>query len=163
MYCNRLLQSINDHWEEIARGVIRRIRNERDAPNMQKLSDREFESWAHGILEALLSKALAGADESGAVEYQALGRLRFETSVNLYEVVRCLHLLKLTIIEFARNRGFAQNAIELYAQEEFEHYVGFFFDWVLYNVVRGYEKAQQHAANQPGGISPGFRGEREAR
>jgi hypothetical protein len=80
------------------------------------------------------------------LEYRDRGRLRFETSVNLYEVVRCLHILKLKILEFVRNRGFAQSSIEIYAQEEIEHYVGLFFDWALYNIVRGYEEAQHTAA-----------------
>lgn len=144
MYSNRLIQSLAGHWQDIAQGTIRRIRDEHDVPNMQKHSDAEFLNWAHGILDELLSKARA-AEESRAIGYQGLGRLRFEESVNLYEVVRCLHLLKLTIIEFVRNRGFAQNPIEVYAQEEFEHEVGSFFDWVLYNVVRGYEKARRRA------------------
>jgi hypothetical protein len=108
---------------------------------MQKLSDLDFWNWAQDILDDLQLGALSGADKTGAAGYRNRGRLRFETAVNLYEVVRCLHLLKLSIIEFVRNRGFAQNSIEVYAQEEFEHYIGLFFDCVLYNVVRGYEEA----------------------
>ena len=143
MYTNRLIRSIEVHWEEIAEDTIRRIRKEEDLPHMQKLSDLELRNWAHGLLETLQSRALAGSDESVADAYRELGRLRFETSVNLYEVVRCLHILKIKTIEFVRNRGFAQNSIEVYAQEELEHSVNLFFDWVLYNIVHGYEAAQR--------------------
>ncbi|HXI39320.1 MAG TPA: hypothetical protein VNH19_13080 [Candidatus Limnocylindrales bacterium] len=146
MYSNRLIQSIEDHWEEIAAEAIRRIRKEEDVPHIQKLSDVELQRWARDILNALQRKALGNDDETLAREYQGLGRLRFETSVNLYEVVRCLHILKIKIIEFVRNRGFAQNSMEIYAQEELEHCIGLFFDWVLYNIVRGYEDAQQCSA-----------------
>ena len=110
---------------------------------MQKLSDDELRKWAHEILEALQSKALDGDGEALAREFRGVGRLRFETSVNLYEVVRCLHILKLKTIEFVRNRGFAQSSIEVYAQEELQHRVGLFFDWVLYNIVHGYEETQR--------------------
>jgi hypothetical protein len=79
-----------------------------------------------GILEALQVKTASGDNETLASEYRGLGRFRFETFVNLCEVVTCLHILKLRIIEFVRDRGFAQNAIQVYAQEEFEHQVGLF-------------------------------------
>lgn len=146
MYSNRLIQSIENHWEEIAAAAIRRIRKEEHVPHIQKLSDVELQNWAHDILNALQWKALGNDDKTLTSEYQELGRLRFETSVNLYEVVRCLHILKIKIIEFVRNRGFAQNSMEVYAQEELEHCIGLFFDWALYNIVRGYEEAQQRAA-----------------
>jgi hypothetical protein len=146
MISGKLLHLIAAHREEITAGAIRRIRNDDDIPHIQALSDRELRNWARGLLEALESKALGGDDVSMTLEYRDRGRLRFETSVNLYEVVRCLHILKLKILEFVRNRGFAQSSIEIYAQEEIEHYVGLFFDWALYNIVRGYEEAQHTAA-----------------
>jgi hypothetical protein len=37
--------------------------------------------------------------------------------------------------------------IELYAEEELEHRVGRFFDFMLYHVVRGYEAAMRRAAH----------------
>ena len=65
---------------------------------MQKLSDPDLLNWARGILVALKSWTLAGEDERLAIQYNELGRVRFENSVPLYEVVRCLHILKFRVI-----------------------------------------------------------------
>ena len=143
---NKLIRLVETHWEEIAAGTIRRIRSDEDVPHMQELSDPELVDWARRILEALKSWELTGGEESLAIEYNELGRLRFERSVPLYEVVRCLHILKFRVIGFVRDNAFAQNALELYAQGELEHHVGLFYDWLLYNVARGYEQARRRAA-----------------
>lgn len=145
MLSNRLMQSIEDHWEEIAAGTIRRIQEE-DVPRMQKLPESELQRWAHGILKALRSWPPAGEDENLENQYKGLGRLRFEKSVPMYEVIRCLHILKLNIIEFARDHEFGQTPLAIYAHEEMEHRIGLFFDWLLYNIVRGYEEARRQAA-----------------
>ena len=113
---------------------------------MQKLSDPDLLNWAREILVALKSWTLAGEDERLAIQYNELGRVRFENSVPLYEVVRCLHILKLRVTGFVRDHAFAQNALELYAQEELGHNIGLFFDWLLYTIARGYEEARQRAA-----------------
>jgi hypothetical protein len=148
MLAAKLIRSVETRWEEIATETIRRIRSDEDVPNMHKLSEEELLNWAHSIVEALKSWEVGGEDESLAVKYNALGRLRFESSVPLYEVVRCLHILKLRVIGFIRDHAYAQNTLEIYALEEFEHRVGLFFDWLLYNVAVGYEEARRHTAPQ---------------
>jgi len=37
---------------------------------------------------------------------------------SLHEVVRALHILKGTILDFVREQGMGRNALELYAEEE---------------------------------------------
>src|SRR5437867_48230 len=130
MLSHRLIQSIEDHWEEIAAGTIRRIREEEDVPHMQTLPDAELRRWAHGILEALRSRPLAGDDENLASQYKALGRLRFEKCVPMHEVIRCLHILKNKTIEFGRDHEVGQIPFSIYNQEELQHHAGLFFDWL---------------------------------
>ena len=146
MFSNRLTQLIETHWDDIAAETIRRIRDDEDVPHMQKLSDLDLLNWARGILVGLKSWPLTGEDGRLEIQYNELGRVRFENSVPLYEVVRCLHILKLKVSGFVRDHAFAQNALELYSQEELEHNVGLFFDWLLYTIARGYEEARQRAA-----------------
>jgi hypothetical protein len=146
MFLSKLTQLVETHWEEIASGTIRRIRNDEDVPRMKLLSEPELRDWIHGILEALRSWKAAGEDDTRlALKYNDLGRLRFESAVPMYEVVRCLHILRLGLIACVRNHACAQNTLEMYAQEEWEYRVGLFFDWLLYNVALGYEKARRTA------------------
>ena len=105
-----------------------------------------YSNWAREILVALKSWTLAGEDERLAIQYNELGRVRFENCVPLYEVVRCLHILKLSVTGLVRDHAFAQNALELCAQEELGYNIGLFFDWLLYTIARGYEEARQRAA-----------------
>src|ERR1041385_8607876 len=146
MFSNVLIQQIETHWDAIAAGTVRRIRREADVPHMQRLSEAELLNWAHGILETLKSWECSGEEEALAVEYNDLGRLRFENAVPLHEVIRCLHILKLRVSGFVRDHAFAQNALEIYAQLELEYRLGLFFDWLLYNVALGYEEARRRAA-----------------
>ena len=146
MFPNRLTHFIEAHWDDIAAGTMTRIRDDEDVPHMQKLSDPDLLSWARGILVALKLWTSASEDGRLANQYNQVGRVRFENAVPLYEVVRCLHILKFRVIGCVRDQAFAQNALELYAQEELEHHVGLFFDWLLYTIARGYEEARQHAA-----------------
>jgi hypothetical protein len=143
MSVSRLVQSIETHWEDVAHGAIRRIRNDEDVPKMRSLTDLDLLRWTRQILEALKTWAPNHEDRAVSSEYQALGRLRFRKSIPLYEVVRCLHILKLSIVDFIRDHAYAQNTLELYAQEEFEHQITLFFDWLLYNVAVGYEEARR--------------------
>jgi hypothetical protein len=146
MFSNKLTHLIETHWDDIAAETIQRIRNDEEVPHMQKLSDPDLLNWAREILVALKSGTLASEDERLAIQYNELGRVRFENSVPLYEVVRCLHILKSRVSGFVRDHAFAQNALELYGQEELEHNIGLFFDWLLYTIARGYEDARQRAA-----------------
>jgi hypothetical protein len=141
-----LARSIEVHGEEISQSTIRHIRQDAEVPGIAKLSDRQLHEWASGILTGLQSWLIEGADQNVVGQFQNLGRLRFEKSIPLHESIRCLHAFKRQILDFTRNRGFAQSAIEVYAQEELEHRVGLFFDWLVYYVVRGYEDARAHAA-----------------
>ena len=56
-----------------------------------------------------------------------------------------MHLIKDKMLDFIRSRGFAANALEIYAEEELEHRVGKFFDNLTYHMVHGYESALKHA------------------
>lgn len=144
----RLVRSIEAHWEEIALDAARRIRQDSDVSHMAKLSDYELRDWVHTILNFLSSWPSAGLNEIMAKQFQELGRRRFESSIPLQESVRCLQILKHVLFDFTRSQGFAQNAIEVYAQEELEHGVGLLFDRLVYAVVRGYEDAQSRAVRQ---------------
>ena len=146
MLRERLIQMVQSRWEEIATAAIRRIRSDEEVPNMRKLPENDLRQWTRRILEALQSWELHGENESLATEIDELGRRRFESGVPLYEAVRSLQILKRNVTGFVREHSFAQNTLELYAQEELEHSIGLFFDWLLYHIAYGYERARNRFA-----------------
>lgn len=56
--------------------------------------------------------------------------------------MRALHLLKTRIVDFAHSQGLARNSLEIYVEEELENHLSFFLDWLLYQVVLGYESVR---------------------
>jgi hypothetical protein len=140
MLANKLIELAEEHWQGIAVDAVRRIRAEKDLRHMAKLSDCELKDWARENLKSL--EVWAGnRDKDLAGRYEALGRQRFEQAIPLHEAIRALHILKLAMIEFVRGEGFGRTAVEVYSEEELEHRVMLFFDWLLYHLARGYDAA----------------------
>ena len=113
---------------------------------MRTLPEGDLRVWARRILETLQTWEVKGESEGLSAEWTERGRRRFESSIPLYEAVRSLHILKCQVIGFVRERAFPQNSLQLYAQEELERSIGRFFDWLLYHIAFGYERARSELA-----------------
>lgn len=144
MLANNLVRMIEGHAEQITVDVINRLREDPELPSLKRLPEAELRSWAGHILKHL-GDWLSESDEKQIAScYEGLGKLRFSEHVPLHESVRNFQRLKETMITYIRNQGFHQTTMEVYAQEEFEHLLGRFFDKMIYHVVRGYEGARQY-------------------
>ena len=55
--------------------------------------------------------------------------------------------VRLSQSDFVDEQGFDYDCLALYAEEQLERRVGRFFDLLTTHLVRGYEKAWQHAAH----------------
>ncbi len=145
MLSTRLVQLIEDNWEEIAGRLIREIQNHPDMQNFASRPVVEIREWCREILENLGYLLTARKDEEVQRRFQVLGRTRFEENIPLHEAVLRLFLLKEKIVEFVHEQGFDMTALQLYAEEELEQRVGRFFDESVYHIVRGYEGAMRRA------------------
>ena len=141
---------IEDHSEQITHRVVERIRHNRELKEMARLPESELKDRALEVLRNLGHWLSASQKDEVAKRYEKLGRRRFEEDIPLYEVVRCLFILRDSMVDFVREQGVVQNALALYAEEELEYRVGAFFGNVVYHVVRGYELALREAVHLPG-------------
>ncbi len=148
MLSPKLIHLIEYHWDEILARSIRSIRCDPDLPHLKDLSQAELRDLGRNILEKMGHWLADAKDEEVARAYESMGRLRFEEDVPLHEVVRGLCLLKSKAMEYLEEQGLAKTSLELYAEGEFEHRLGRFFDLMLYHVVRGYEAALRRAASR---------------
>src|SRR5579875_897063 len=121
MYAETLPQLIQDHRGQIVSGAIDRVRLE------------------PGI----------ATDNQAERLHLAFGEACARNAIPLHQLLRALHLLKSRIVDFARSQGMARNALEIYVEEELENRVSFFFDWVLYQVVLGYESVRPLQLDKP--------------
>ena len=147
MLSNPLIRMIEDHWERITLRAVSRLRQDPDVPNLRRLTDSELQEWGRGVLKNLSQWLVQTRDQQVVRRYENLGRVRFEEAVPLYEVVRGIQILKDETIDFARGQGFGPSVVEVYAEEELEHRLDRFFDWLVYHLVRGYEEALRKAAH----------------
>jgi hypothetical protein len=144
MLSGRLVETIEDHWEDIAARLIRKVRSHPETPNLAGRSETEIREWCEGIL-ANLGRWLTGTAQEARRDYEASGRARFDEDIPLHEAVMRLHMLKDAIIDFVHETWVPMNSMELYTEEELERRVGRFFDALVYYVVCGYEKARATA------------------
>ena len=146
MLSGKLVQLIEEHWEEIADGVVDKIRRHPDLPVLAKRPQAELKQWCQEILTNLGYSLSAPKAEELKRRYEVLGRVRFEESIPLHEAVLRFFILKDKIVDFVHQQGFAMTSMHLYAEEELEHRVGRFFDAMVYHIVRGYENAMRVAS-----------------
>ena len=137
----RLVQLIETHWEEIAAALIREVKAHPEMRTLSARPDSALRAWCREILEHLGYLLSARQEDEIERRFRLLGRTRFEENVPLHEAVLRVQLLKYEILAFVRDQGVANNALELYREEELLHRIGRFFDVLVYQLVRGYEEA----------------------
>ena len=67
--------------------------------------------------------------------------MRFEQEIPLHESVRGLCLLRQKTMEYVEEHIASNSSVELFAEEELERRLSYFFDLLLVHLVRGYESA----------------------
>jgi hypothetical protein len=147
MLASKLVRLIEAHWETITSTTIRELRQDRAFEHIARLPDSELLEWGEGILSNLSRWILESREGEVAERYEGLGKLRFQEAVPLHEAVRGLQVLKDVMVEFVRNQGLGHTAMEIYVEEELEHRLGKFFDYLVYHLVHGYETALRKAAH----------------
>jgi hypothetical protein len=145
MISTRLVQQIEGNWEEIARRLIRSIRENPETQTVAARPEAETKEWCREILENLGYLLLSRKDQETYRRFQVLGGMRLEQNIPLHEAVLRMHILKNKILGFVHEEALSMTVIQVYAQEELEQRIGQFFDALVYHVVRGYEQASHRA------------------
>ena len=145
MLSSKLIRLIEDHWEDLAVKCIRMLREHPGLDQFRKLPESALQDWGRVLLKNLGEWLISKKDEEVGRFYEGVGRARYRELVPLHESVLALHLLKDTVVDYVRDRGFAQSSVDLYAEEELEHRLGLFFDTLVYHMVKGYETELRRA------------------
>lgn len=142
----RLVQLIENNWEEVAARAWLAVQKHPDMPVLAQQSKADMRDWCQAILENLGELLAAPKHEDLKKRFLLAGRIRFEEQIPLHEAVLRFQILKDKIIGFVHEQGFQMTALQLYSEEELEQRMGRFFDACVYNVVRGYEEAMRRSA-----------------
>jgi RsbT co-antagonist protein rsbRD N-terminal domain len=135
----KLVQMIESHSDQIADGVLERLRKDLRARHMAGLPETELRDACHRVLRNLGHSLTASSQAEIAQHYEERGRVRANKGVPLHEAVLFLITLKETMLDYIRHQGLARSAVHLYAEGELEHQIGGFFDSATFHLIRGYE------------------------
>ena len=146
MLSTRLVRLIEDHAEELTRGVLNDLQKNARTPSYHKLSREELHHRVYTVYRNLGDWLGHVAEESIEAAYSELGATRRAESIPLSEVIYALVLTKYHLRDYIRTCGLVDSAVELYQEQELQRLVGRFFDRAIYHTVRGYERAGRPAA-----------------
>jgi hypothetical protein len=146
MIPGRLLEKLDSHWEELIARVVRQIRSDPSLAQFnERLTSSEIRLQAQTIQNHLhlWIRQPEGVDLSR--HYEAAGRVRCAEGIPLYQCIRAVQLVKRTMVDYTRDQNVLESAMDIYAEEEFEHDLDRFFDEAIYELARGYEAALRHS------------------
>jgi len=139
MLSPRLVRMIEDHAEQLTRGVVHDLQTNRHTASYHHLSREELHRRAYEVYRNLGRWLGHKTDEAIEAVYGELGRKRCAEGIPLSEVVYALILEKYHLRDFIRSSGLADSAVEIYQEQELHRLVGHFFDKATYYTVLGYE------------------------
>jgi hypothetical protein len=139
MLSARLVHLIEDHAEELFRGLLDDLQSNPRTPAYHRLDREELRTRLYDVYRNL-GRWLTDTTESHVESvYGDLGRRRRAEGIPLSEVVLALLLAKYHLRDYIRTCGLMDSAVELYQEQELQRLVGRFFDRAVYHTVRGYE------------------------
>lgn len=146
----RLLQLIQAHAGALTNEVIVDLRTNDKTPSFRRLNLSNLESRVSALCSNL-GRWIGDSDESAVrLEYEEMGRQRFQEDIPISEIVYALLLTKRHLRRYIREHGLVDFAgdrmmpdellpLELHSIQELNYLVGDFFDRALYYLARGYE------------------------
>lgn len=140
MLSARLVQMIEDHAEQLTRGVVHDLQTNPRTAAYHTLSREELDRRAYDVYHNLGRWLSHKTDDAIEASYSALGKKRSAEGIPLSEVVYALVLTKYHLRDYIRSVGLGTSAMELYQEQELHRLVGHFFDKAIYYTVKGYER-----------------------
>ena len=139
MLSARLVQIIEDHAEQLTRGLIDDLLSNNRTLHYHHLTREELHYRTYDVYRNL-GRWLSDETES-AIEasYTQLGKKRLAEGIALSEIVYSLGLIKNHLFEYIHFSGMVDTAVELHGDRELHRLVSRFFDKAVYYTVCGFE------------------------
>ena len=140
MLSDRLVRVIENHAEELPRGVLDDLSRNELTPGYHALPRSELHDRVYNVYHNLGRWITEKAEGPIKETYMSLGRRRHAEGIPLSEVVKALTLTKQHLWSYIRSAGLVETTLELYQEEELNLMVGRFFDDAVYFTARGFEE-----------------------
>jgi hypothetical protein len=141
MLAARLVRAIEDHAEDLTRGVLDDLGTNPHTPSYHVLSRTELHGRVYEVYRNLGRWLGEDAEAAVDVTYSAVGRERRAEGIPLSEVVYALILTRHHLRDYVLRSGLVASVVDLYQEEDLNLRLDLFFDRALYYTVKGYEAA----------------------
>jgi hypothetical protein len=138
----RLVALIEDHADELAKRVARKIREDPRTTGYERIDDPELISRSRRVYAHLGRWVRAASEGLVEEEYYHLGEIRRSEGIPLSQVVTALLLIRRNLWQFVDSQG-ADSNLELRQQLDLELLVVRFFDRAILHTIRGYEAEER--------------------
>jgi len=141
MYAPRLVELIEKHSEELARGLMEKLTHSEKASEMRKVPEAELRQRIYEVYRNLGDWLLNKTEADVERLYTEIGGRRAAQGVALSHVLYALMGVKEHLWSYLRFAGLVDRHVELFQELELLQMVDLFFDRAAYYLVRGYEEA----------------------
>jgi len=141
MYAPRLVELIEKHSEELARGLMEKLIHSEKASEMRKVPEAELRQRIYEVYRNLGDWLLNKTEADIERRYTEIGGRRAAQGVALSHVLYALMCVKEHLWSYLRFAGLVDRHVELFQELELLQMVDLFFDRAAYYLVRGYEQA----------------------
>jgi hypothetical protein len=146
MLGGNLLRLIERHSDELAEGLLNKLRNSDRASEFHKVPQEELQHGAREMYHNLGDWLLTKTESDIEIRYTQLGARRASQGVPVSQFIWAVLLSKEHLFAFLRREGFVEGAVQLYGELELLQLLDQFFDRALYYAVVGYEYARMRKA-----------------
>lgn len=152
----RLIQIVERNAEALTQGAVKKLQASAFTSSYHSLSSRDIYDRVYSVYHDLGRWLWEESTSSIETWYNELGEKRCEEGVPLDQVLWALVLTKDHLINYLDASSFADSAVELYQQQEFDRIIGHFFDRAVCYAAEGYGRfaATHRRAVQAAKVSP---------
>lgn len=137
----RLVRLIEEHSEELSRGLTEQIRSSERTSDFRKIPAQDLRLAATEVYRNLGECLLQKTERDIATRFEAIGLRRSAEGIGLQQVVWALMLTRERLWRFLQREAFADNVVELHGELEFQRQLNQFFDLAIYHAILGYQDA----------------------
>src|SRR3970040_2370920 len=141
MYAQRLVQLIEPHAEELARGLMEKLAHSEKADELRKVPTAELQQRVYEVYRNLGDWLLTKTEADIEHHNRDIGARRAAQDVALSHVLFALMAVKEHLWSYLRFAGLVDRHVELFQELELFEMVDRFFDRAAYHLARGYEQA----------------------
>ena len=151
MLALRLVKLIEKHSDELARGLLHKVRSSSRASDLLKVPAEELEQRTYEIYRNLSDWLLSKTEKEIEVTYTHVAKRRASQGVALSHLLWGLVLTKEQLWEFVQGEHVADEVLDLFGELELFRGIGQFFDRATHYSVRAYEELEEHPTRHASG------------